>query len=135
MLDDDIRSKHGTRQECIVGFGCWWGNGEGEDQECSALSFPPHVGSKRTPNAFIKADNRPGEEQCVPVNKGKQENLSLIETSCTKRLTGRGCGEEIGWELLKKKTFLARVWSRITSIQKPQKRTSEAQKMPLLIHK
>ena len=62
--------------------------GEGEDQECSALSFPMRVGSKRIPNAFIKADNRRGEEQCVLVNKGKQESLGLIETGCTGRLTG-----------------------------------------------
>lgn len=64
------------------------GDGEGEDQECSALSFPMRVGSKRIPNAFIKADNRRGEEQCVLVNKGKQESLVLIETGCTGRLTG-----------------------------------------------
>lgn len=37
MLDDDIRSKHGTRQQCIVGVG---GDREGKGQECEALSFP-----------------------------------------------------------------------------------------------
>lgn len=88
MLDDDIRSKHGTRQERIVGVGWWWGDWEGEDQECSSLSFPMRVGSKRIPNAFIKAHNERREEQCVLVNKGKQESLGLIETGCTGRLTG-----------------------------------------------
>ena len=62
--------------------------GEGEDQECSALLFPVRVGSKRTPNAFIKADNRLREEQCVLVDKGKQESLGLTECGCTGRLTG-----------------------------------------------
>lgn len=71
MLDDDIRSKHGTRQECIVGEGWWWGTGRARTKSVFALSFPMHVGSKRIPNAFIKADNRRGEEQCVLVNKGK----------------------------------------------------------------
>lgn len=46
-------------------------DGKGEDQECSVLSFPMHVGSKRIPNALIKTDNRRGEEQFVMVNKGK----------------------------------------------------------------
>lgn len=86
MLDDDIRSKHGTRQKCIVGVGWWWG--DREDQECSALSFPMRVGSKGIPNAFIKVHNKRREEQCVLVNKGKQESLGLIETGCTGRLTG-----------------------------------------------
>lgn len=88
MLDDDIRLKHGTRQECIVGGGMAAGDGEGEDQERSVLSFPMCVGSKRMPNAFIKADNGQEEEQYVLLNKGKQESLSLIETGCIGRLTG-----------------------------------------------
>ena len=99
MLDDDIRSKHGTRKECIVRVGrrcvcvCVWGGGGGgswrdEDQECLTLSFPMHVGSKRIPNAFMKADNRRGEEQCVLVDKGKQEKRGLIESACAGRLTG-----------------------------------------------
>ncbi len=86
MLDDDIRSKHGTRQECIVGGGGL--HGEGEDEECSVLSFPMRVGSKRMPNAFIKADNRQEEEQYVLVNKRKQESPGLMETGCIRRLTG-----------------------------------------------
>lgn len=86
MLDDDIRLKHGTRRvHCRVGMVV--GDGEGEDQECSALLFPMCVGSKRIPNAFIKADNRRGEEQCVLVDTGKRE-LGRIESCCTGRLTG-----------------------------------------------
>lgn len=48
-------------------------DGEGEDQKCSVLLFPVHVGSKRMPNALIQADNGRGDEQCVMVNKGKQQ--------------------------------------------------------------
>ena len=50
------------------------GDWEGEDQECSALLFKC-VGSKRIPNAFIKADNRQEEEQYVLLNRGRQESL------------------------------------------------------------
>lgn len=46
-------------------------DGEGEDQECSGLSFPMHVGSKRIPNALMKTYNRRREEQCVMATKGK----------------------------------------------------------------
>lgn len=59
MLDDDICSKHGTRQECSVGVGC--GGQEGEDQDYSMLSFSMCFGSKRIPKAFIKTDNGRGK--------------------------------------------------------------------------
>lgn len=79
---------------------------EDEDQECSALSFPMRAGSKRIPNAYIKADIRRGEEQCVLVDKGKQECLSLTETGCTGRLTG---SLQRGNRWMLKKTLLGRV--------------------------
>lgn len=44
--------------------------------------------AQKIPNAFIKTDNRRGEEQCVLVDKGKQEGLSVIESGCTGGLTG-----------------------------------------------
>ena len=62
MLNDDIHWKHGNNQECIVGEGMERA-GEGEHQECSVLSFPKHVGSKRIPPALTKKDNRHEEEQ------------------------------------------------------------------------
>lgn len=43
------------------------------------------VGSKRIPNAFMKANNRRGEEQCVLVDKGRQERLGVNESGCTGR--------------------------------------------------
>lgn len=59
----------------------WDGGGdwEGDDQECSALLFK-HVGSKRIPNALIKAENKQEEEQYVKVNKRRQERLSPNES-------------------------------------------------------
>lgn len=70
MSDDDIRSKHGTRLECIVGVRWWgWLRVGGENQECSALSFPMRAGSKRIANAFIKTDNRKSNVCWIKENK------------------------------------------------------------------
>lgn len=71
---------------------CWGQDGsggrhwEGEYQECFALSFPMRVGSKRIPNAFIKADK--GKSNVCWWIKENKESLSLIESGCTGRLTG-----------------------------------------------
>lgn len=67
--------------------GGWAGELRGEKKECSVLSFPKRVGSKRMANALIMAHNRQEEERRATAEKGKGERLGLFETGCTERLT------------------------------------------------
>lgn len=75
-----------TRVKCKGGGGVHGGL-RGEKKECSVLSFPKRVGSKRIANALIMAHNRQEEERRATADKGKGERLGLFETGCTGRLT------------------------------------------------
>lgn len=79
-----------TRVKCK---GCAGGL-RGEKKECSVLSFPKCVGSKRIANALIMAHNRQGEDRRAAADKGKGERLALFETGCTGRRLTRSMGKE-----------------------------------------
>lgn len=54
-----------------------------DDQERSALSFPVRVGSKRTPNAFIKEPN--AQKKCnVPQGTSRNKNACFLLTLAVK---------------------------------------------------
>lgn len=76
-----------TRVKCKGGAQRTKRRGERKKKECSVLSFPKRVGSKRIANALIMAHNRQEEERRAMANKGKGERLGLFETGSTGRLT------------------------------------------------